>query len=288
MSADEVGKLKKTIYDLEEQLKLKSAEVITYRQELKKFSQKLDELMIQLSDESHILSSIQKIFIPTELPKVPGYEFSRKFVYGTEKGGDYFDIFEHENKFKFGVLVSSASGYAMSALFLSLILKYSSQMKEKTVETHQILQKIASELAPLAGSKDQSSVFFALFDRRDCHLSFCNVGNNIAFKINSTGVVNKLSSGFDPISQVFNANLNSIQIEFESKDRICILTEGILEILSESEICQIIEETRKVTVHDLRNELLFRAQKKSGLSEPKRDQTVVVIEAKDQVIKLAK
>jgi sigma-B regulation protein RsbU (phosphoserine phosphatase) len=41
-------------------------------------------------------------------------------------------------------------------------------------------------------------------------------------------------------------------------------------------------------VHDLRNELLFQAQRKSKLEEPLRDQTVVVIEVKDRVIKLAK
>ena len=26
---------------------------------------------------------------------IPGFEISRKFVYGTESGGDYFDVFEH-------------------------------------------------------------------------------------------------------------------------------------------------------------------------------------------------
>jgi sigma-B regulation protein RsbU (phosphoserine phosphatase) len=47
-------------------------------------------------------------------------------------------------------------------------------------------------------------------------------------------------------------------------------------------------ENAKNGVHDLRNELLFQAQIKSNLEEPLRDQTVLVIDVKDRVIKLAK
>jgi sigma-B regulation protein RsbU (phosphoserine phosphatase) len=61
-----------------------------------------------------------------------------------------------------------------------------------------------------------------------------------------------------------------------------------MNVLGADKVTQIISDTAKAGVHDLRNELLFQAQRVSGLEEPLRDQTVVVIEAKDQVIKLAK
>jgi serine phosphatase RsbU (regulator of sigma subunit) len=41
-------------------------------------------------------------------------------------------------------------------------------------------------------------------------------------------------------------------------------------------------------VHELRNEILYKVQAFSGIIEPERDQTVVALEVKDRVIKLAK
>ena len=55
-----------------------------------------------------------------------------------------------------------------------------------------------------------------------------------------------------------------------------------------TQIVKIMTENAKNGVHDLRNELLFQAGRKSKVEEPLRDQTVVVIEVKDRVIKLAK
>ncbi len=41
-------------------------------------------------------------------------------------------------------------------------------------------------------------------------------------------------------------------------------------------------------VHELRNHILYEVQKFGQGSEPVRDQTLVVLEVKDKVIKLAK
>ena len=41
-------------------------------------------------------------------------------------------------------------------------------------------------------------------------------------------------------------------------------------------------------VHELRNQIFFQVQKFSGGQEVPRDMTVVVVEVKDRVIKLAK
>src|SRR3989344_3162203 len=121
MTSDENSQLKKKIAILEAELNKEDSEIMIYRQELLKFSQKLDLLMSQIAGDIKILSEVQKTLVPTEIPTIPGFEISRKFVYVSQAGGDYFDIFEHEDKMKFGILMASSSGYAMSALFLSLI-----------------------------------------------------------------------------------------------------------------------------------------------------------------------
>lgn len=289
MSDEEVQRLKKVIQNLEAELKAKNLEVITYRSEMQKFSQKLDALMSKISNDTQTLVQIQKALIPTELPKIPGVEISRKFVFGSKSGGDYFDIFEHEDKFRFGILVASSSGYAMSALFLSLILKVSHMLEaRKGNPPHQVLQHMAEELKPLAGPQDQTNVFYGVVDRRDYSFKFCSAGKIEAFYMAPNKTVQRLKSEYGSMGHDFSGQLSSAQIELEPKSRLCIVTDGLFDVLRADVIVKAMADNMKSGVHELRNELLFQAQRISGLEEPERDQTVIVVETKDQVIKLAK
>lgn len=289
MSDEEVQRLQKVIQNLEAELKSKNLEVITYRSEMQKISQHLDQLMAKISNDTHTLAQIQKALVPTELPKIQGFEISRKFVFGSQSGGDYFDIFEHEDKFRFGVLVASSSGYAMSALFLSLILKVSHMLEAKRGNPpEKVLQHLADELKPLAGPQDQTNAFYGVVDRRDYSFQFCSAGHIQAFYMSPNKVIQRLKAEHGPLSQNSSAKLSRAQIELEPKSKLCIVTDGLFDVLGADVIVKAMTDNAKSGVHELRNELLFQAQKISGLEEPLRDQTALVLEAKDQVIKLAK
>lgn len=281
--------LKKRIAGLENELKLKNAEVMTYRQELAKISQKLDQLMARVSDDMALLSQVQKTLVPTDLPNIPGFEISRKFVYGSKFGGDYFDIFEHEDKMKFGMLVAASSGYAMSALFLSLILKISHVFEAKKGNSpDKILQQIAEDIKKLAKPDDSTSVFYGVIDRRNFTLQFCSAGRSDGYYLAPQKPIQVLKSTNSAFGQQFSEKLSLATLELEPRSRICVLTDGLSEVLGVDLIAKIMTDNAKNSVHDLRNELLFQASRKSKTEEPVRDQTVVVIEVKDRVIKLAK
>ena len=287
MSDDSANK--KTIVKLEAELAQKNSEIIIYRQELMKISQKLDSLMSQVSDDTKVLSQVQKLLVPTEVPTIPGFEISRKFVYGSKVGGDYFDIFEHEDKMRFGVLVACSSGYAMSALFMSLILKVSHVLEAKKGNLpDKILQQIADEMKKLAKPDDLTSVFYAVIDRRDFSLQFCSAGKVNGFYLAPQKPIQVLKSAHSAFGQQFSEKLSLAKLDLDAKARLCVMTEGLTDILTTEEIAKIMTDNVKNGVHDLRNEILFQAQRKSKLEEPLRDQTVVVIEVKDRVIKLAK
>ena len=289
MKTDDNSELKKKIAALEAELKKKDSEIIVYRQELVKISQKLDAFMSQIGNDVKILSEVHKSIVPTEIPKIPGFEISRKFFYGSKFGGDYFDIFEHENKLKFGILVASSSGYAMSALFLSLIMKVSNVLEaRKGNSPDKILQQIAEEVKKTAASKDTTSVFYGVIDRKDYTLKFCSAGKMDGYYQAPQKPIQILKSTNSAFGQQFSEKLTLASIELEPKSKICIVSEGLSEILGAESIVKIMTDNAKNGVHDLRNELLFQAQRKSKLDEPLRDQTVIVVEVKNQVIKLAK
>ena len=287
--AEDNSILKKKISQLEKEITAKDSELMIYRQELIKISQKLDGLMSQISQDAQLLAQVQKSLVPTELPNIPGFEFSRKFVYGSKIGGDYFDIFEHDDKLKFGLLLSSSSGYSMSALFLSLILKVSHVLEAKKGQSpEKIMQQIADEIKKAAQPQDQTSLFYAVIDRRDFQLQFCSAGRLTAYYVAPNKPFQILKSNHSPLGPQFDEKLSLARLDLEAKARLCVVSEGLGEVLTSDEITQIMTDKAKASVHDLRNEILFQAQRKAKTEEPLRDQTVIVIEVKDRVIKLAK
>lgn len=289
MSEDEVKKLKNEVSFLQSELKSKTLEVSAYKNELLKFSQKLDQLMTHSNNDIQSLNQIHKFLAPTEMPQFPGFEFSRKFIYGSKLGGDYFDIFEHEDKMKFGVIISSATGYAMSALFLSLVLKVSHIMEaKKGMSPKAVVEHIGGELAHLASENDQSQVLYAVIDRRNWTFTFCAVGKVLGFLIDADHKIQVLSSESSGLGPKNSPKYSEIKLNLEAKTKILLVTEGLIDILSVDEMVVVIQNSKNKSVHELRNELLVTAQVKSGLENPLRDQTVVAIAVKENIIKLAK
>lgn len=297
MADPQIEELKDKIQELESELEQKETLIAKYHREMVKANERLESMMLTLSQELKIASQIQRALSPTEIPNIPGFEFSTKFVPGMKSGGDYFDIFELEDKMRFGIILASSSGYAMSALFLSVLIKLSGQIEARRgLEPNKVVGLLASELLPHIQNKDQASVFYGIVDRRSFELKYCSVGNIAAF-LQNAGQDNSvvLEPSAAPLSRDFSATPLTHSLSLGPRDRILLCTEGCLEainskneIFGKDRVGRCLSRAPRGSVHDLRNEILFQLEQFSGKSEPLRDQTVLAFEVKDRVIKLAK
>lgn len=290
-------KLLEQIAELQTELSERERDLAYYRSELTKANSKLETLIAQINRELRSAHHVQKALVPTEFPNIPGFEFSTKFLPSLIMGGDYFDIFEHDDRFRFGVVVASSSGHAMSALFLSVLLKLAGQMEaRKGADPHVALTKFAQELVPNIEGDAEAHVLYAVMDRRRYDLAICRAGGVIALHQDSaTGKVRTIDSVIPSFSKDFQTKLTSQTISLNPKDRVVFCTQGILEIANlEGEVfglerlVKTILQGPKHGVHELRNHIIYTAQKYGGGQELPRDLTVVVLEVKDRVIKLAK
>lgn len=294
---DPVETAKKRIVELEQELFLKENQLQSYRLQLTKTNQQLEKMIHQVSQELKMASLIQKVLSPTELPRISGFEFSTKFVSGSKQGGDYFDIFEHDDRMRFGILLSSSSGYSMSALFLSILMKISSRIESRNgLSPSESLLKIHNEMKAHLGEQDRASLFYGLVDKRTYEIHFASIGNLTIFK-QSVGLdsLEVLENQGPPLGKNFSAEIQTQVLALDSRDRIIFCSEGVTqakspqgEVWGASRLIEAIRSAPKSGVHELRNEILFRLEKFVGNTEPVRDLTVVVMEVKDRVIKLAK
>lgn len=285
------------VLELEQEVKERQDDLKRFRQELGLANQKLEVLIQQLHGEIKMAHVIQKALVPTEFPHIAGFEFSTKFVPSTISGGDYFDIFEHEDRARFGIIVSSSSGHTMSALLLGVLLKMTSQLEaRKGSDPHTVMGEMHAQISEHLGQGDEADMFYALVDRRNFEMRFVRSGNLIALHQNfTTGEVQTLDSELPPLGLDFSAPIQSQSISLSPRDRLVLCTRGVIEARNQAGEAYGMERvTRsflsgpKRGVHELRNHILYEVQKFSQGLEPVRDQTLVVVEVKDKVIKLAK
>lgn len=297
MSNPTQDKLVARVTELEVELKERQSDLKRFRDELSKANGRLEGLIARLETELKLAHVIQKVLVPTEFPHINGFEFSTKFVPSHLSGGDYFDIFEHEDRFRFGIILSSASGHTMSALLLSVLLRMTTQLEARRgSEPHQVLKEMSDQLGENLAENDQADLFYALIDRRNFDMRFVKAGQLVALHHSFiTGEVQSLDSSLGPMGRAFASPDKSGSLMLNPRDRVVLCTRGVIEAQNDKGESYGVERvTRsflgapKRGVHELRNHILYEVQKFSGHNEPLRDQTIVVLEVKDKVIKLAK
>jgi sigma-B regulation protein RsbU (phosphoserine phosphatase) len=278
---------KNRIKELENELDIKEQELARANKELMRVNSVLEKMIGDFNQEIHLASLIQKALAPTEIPHIAGIEFSTKFNPGSRYGGDYFDIFEHEDKLKFGIILASSSGYAMSALFLSVLIRLSAQIEaRKGLDPDKVIHMMAKELVPNIQNDDTASLFYGVIDRRSFELKYCIVGSILGIvQPNGTERPLRLDVNAIPLKKDYREIPELHKITLGPRDRIALCTPGVGEI---NVLNSALQKAPRHGVHELRNEILFQAEQKSGKSESLRDQTVIVAEIKDKVIKLAK
>lgn len=295
--AKEIDELKERIQELEMELVVKDKELLKYRQELGRANVSLENLISQITEEIRMAGLIQRMLSPTQLPNIAGFDCSTKYLPGDRYGGDYFDIFEHEDKLKFGVVVASASGYTMSALFLSVLIKISSQIEARRgLEPHKMLELLAKELVPNIQNSDKASVFYGVIDRRSYELSYASVGRiEACLQVYGQESLQSLDACGPAFAKDFNTQPHSMKLQLNPRDRLVLATEGVTQsqdpegkMWGGEGLRESIRMAPRQGVHELRNEILHQNEKFTGRQSPLRDQTVIAMEVKDRVIKLAK
>jgi phosphoserine phosphatase RsbU/P len=296
MANNEVEQLKKRISSLESELSIREKDLNHYKSKLEEANEALEVLTLDMEQQVHLLQAIQKHLTPTEFSHIPGFEFSFKFVPSKISGGDYFDLFEHDTKSRFGVIMTSASGYGTSALLLSILLRLSGPLKtKKGGAPSEVIKTLSAELRETMSPKDDCHLFYGQVDRSSFEFNYCIAGDMVAlhYKFHQ-GELEKLESGGGPINKHKEPNLNSMNIQLNPRDRLIICSRGVLEMRNKEEyfgeerLFRTVLAVAKKDVHEIRNEVLYQIKTFLKNEESQRDVTVLVVEVKDKVIKLAR
>ncbi len=285
------------IRELESELADKDRELMSFRKELATINGELEKFIGQIGQELKLAALIQKTLVPTEIPTIPGFDFSTKFIASSLKGGDYFDIFELEDKMRFGTVLASSTGHGMAALFMSVLLKLTTQIEaKKGMEPSEVLKHMTHEVQTKIKTEDQAHVFYALVDRRRYTLTYSCAGTVPAFiyKYAEDKLVT-LDSTSGPIGKESTGKFKEEMISLDPRDKFILASQGVIQAVDEEHkpfgqdrLLEYLVEHATSDPHTLRNEILFQVEKYSEGRDYPRDLSVIVMEVKDKVIKLRK
>ncbi len=294
---DSKERMQGRIHELEEEIKEREKDLAVFRRELVTANRRLEGLIQDLNQEVKVVHTIQRHLVPTEIPNIQGFDFSSKFLPSFARGGDYFDVFEHEDRSRFGVIVASSTGHVMSALLLSVLLKFTGRMEARRgTEPSAMLGQIIEDLLPSIQSQDHADIFYGVFDRRKFSLDYAKAGDIVALHYSgSLGELKLLKPTCAAIAQGLKPEMVSQSVALNPRDKLIFCTRGVVEArnlegleFGQDRLYKSIFEYAGRGVHELRNQIFFQLQNYTSGQEPPRDMTVVVAEVKDRVIKLAK
>lgn len=303
MLKPDIAELLRRISDLEAEVSQREQDLRTFRSEVERLNGKIEGLIGQVTSEIQIITKIHKFLVPTEIPGIPGFEFSSKFEASGISGGDYFDIFDLEDKLKFGLIFSSSSGHALSALLLAVFFKMNAMIKARTSQAAgEVLAQLIKEInigindLPASAKAQKASLFFAFIDRRRFEMNYALLGDvcGVLHQYDPQKLESLVKSGGE-VDASTNFIIESHTVMLNPRDRLILASPGFVnaknpkgEVFGPDRFYRVALQNVQASIHDLRNSLFFEVKKFMSSVEPQRDQTIMVVDVQDRVIKLAK
>lgn len=188
----------------------------------------------KLDQELKVAHDIQQRLLPSELPKIDGFNFGAISNPAREIGGDYYDFFRLENGL-LGIVVADIVGKGVPAALFMIMVK-------SIMQTHILSIKSPSEALTKLNSiifKDPVinrfvPMFYGVLDTKTKTFRYCNAGHEPAI-ILSGNRFKLLKSDASPLGAWEDSVFEESTLKLKDGDVVCIYTDGIIEARSDEQ-----------------------------------------------------
>ena len=287
--SEKIKLLRQECEHLRIELEHKTNTIEIFKAELKKVNESLTQLTKKLNKDQLSLTQLFQSIVPTKIPRIPGFNFSTHYKAGSKFNGDYFDVFEHSDRLRFGTILCKSPNPSVSATILALLLKLNNELEHRwEASPSETLSNIISQIPEECETPD---LFLGYFNKRDFSFHFSSSPKIHGFiKNHKDQSVIPLLSSTNPKSPLRNE-----KVKLSGQDTIILMTHGYFsiqnkkgEFISEAEVIQILHSLEpKATAHDTRHKLLFKLDQHNEGQTPTHDITLVVFSPEEPVLRLA-
>jgi len=228
---------------------------------------------------------IQNSLLPTELPQVEGYEIAAltqplRFV-----GGDYYSVVRINDRYT-AFCIADVAGKGMPAALLMSSLQAALQpLVTQSLSPRELCRRLNRILCDVTPVGKFISFFYAVLDRSENRLTYCNAGHNPPLLVRADGQSLDLKSTGAVLGQFPHWVYEQGEVQMRSGDRLLLFTDGLVEVpnscdepFGEHSVVRIARENPLFCARDLMALLISSASQHAG-AHFQDDASLIVVKA---------
>ncbi len=220
---------------------------------------KIEAYSKALDEEMEKGKKIQKDFLPSQIPKIRGWEIATCFHPARKVSGDFYDAFLLPGKL-IGLVIADVCDKGVGsalfmALFRSLIRVFSGQIDLQGLSVHdtdnrspkssdyhfyRALHAVSLTNDYIAIEHGENAMFATLFfgvlDTQTGEINYVNAGHEPAIIVNQHGIKKKLNATGPAVGIIPEAKFQVKQVQIEPGDTLIGYTDGVTEALSPKKV----------------------------------------------------
>lgn len=197
-----------------------------------RFQKKVAERQ-QLERELQLAREIQRTFMPSQLPRLPGWELAVTWRAARQVAGDLYDFFELPGG-RLGLVIADVAGKGMpAALFMVLTRTLVRAATSEETSPTAALARVNDLLVPDARHGMFVTTFYAVLSLETGQLTYANAGHNPPLLLRSgTQELERLGTGGMALGVIEGVQLKEQTVSLEAGDHLILYTDGITEAFS--------------------------------------------------------
>ncbi len=241
----------------------------------------------QLEEELIIARKIQQKLLPVEIPDSSFFSHSSRYIPVDTVGGDFYDIFENDERLL--LFIADVSGHGLPGAFLSLITKMSLESIVKSEigkNPAEILEALNTTIYNYTVNSNFVTAFLGSIDKQTKTFTFAKAGHMppLIYRKKTKQFLDVTLKGramgwFDTVAAF------AFEINLQEGDRIVLYTDGITEnrnsggeLFGEKRLKELIEKYAQDTPENFSTKLMKELEKHNNLNNFEDDITLLVVD----------
>ena len=204
----------------------------------------------RIEREVQLARQIQETFLPTNLPRLNGWELDLRWETAREVGGDFYDIFKLDDN-RLGIVIADVSDKGLpAALYMTVTRTLIHAYAASGNSPAQVLDEVNELLLNDSPDAMFITVVYAILALDTGQLVYANAGHNRPLLYHDDQrEVKQLPKGGRAMGILGDLNLENFTLSIQPGDCVVFFTDGVVDVLSpkneafgEGRLRQVIEE----------------------------------------------
>lgn len=243
----------------------------------------------RLKADLEVASRAQQQMLPSEPPRLPGYDIAAICTPSKDVGGDLYDFINLPDG-RLGIVVADVSGKGVpAALYMTLTKGLLASVAEEQSDPGNILREVNRHLYEACRKKVFVTLFLGVLDPETRTLTYARAGHNPTVwrspLRNATELLRPAGMGLGlNQGKIFNATLKVATLQLAADDALFFYSDGITEAMNarqeeygEERLMAVAEQTDRLPASAALNAIMADVKAFLGAIAPQDDQTLVVV-----------